>query len=185
MKTKKPVKNIAYCLLAYDKKKDQVSVSSPYINGKWMENNEKGFHNEDRMNEKPLISFKDIDGDCKNEVIVQERAHNGNIYNAVIYHYFVLGKDMNLQKMLALEAKQRLSDVDCFMFRVFTNNTILSTIHCKDSFSQVVGKAHINLKADSVITKIEIFKKEYSEMIITGSGISQNAFLKKGYKFQY
>jgi hypothetical protein len=38
-------------------------------------------------------------------VVVEERAHNGNVYNAAVYRYFDIGPDLKLTNVLALETR--------------------------------------------------------------------------------
>lgn len=38
-------------------------------------------------------------------LVVEEQTHNGNVYNAAVYRYFEIAKDMSLTQVLAVEAR--------------------------------------------------------------------------------
>jgi hypothetical protein len=52
---------------------------------------------------KPFVSFKEVNG--KKIVIIETYAHNGSAYNATTYRYFMIGKNLELEPMLTLEAR--------------------------------------------------------------------------------
>jgi len=58
----------------------------------------------DPLLEKPLISFADLPGNHR-QIVVEERVHNGTMYNGIVYNYFDVGADLSLTRVLALEKR--------------------------------------------------------------------------------
>ena len=59
----------------------------------------------DPLLEKPLISFADLLQNHRRQIVVEERVHNGTMYNGVVYNYFDVGPDLSLTRVLALEKR--------------------------------------------------------------------------------
>ena len=100
-----------YFFIMFDPRTGAVTKDPPSICGKWMD----GFVIGPALIErpilrKPLVSFLDLDRDAKLELVVQEQVHNGNLYNAVVYHYFRILPDLSLRRALALETRFRTPD---------------------------------------------------------------------------
>jgi len=86
-----------YDFILFDPSTGRVTPKPPSIYAKWMK-----AHDDDLI-VKPLVSFDDVDLDGKQEVVVEERVHNGTVYNAIVYHYFRVGQDASLNPILAVE----------------------------------------------------------------------------------
>src|SRR5207248_2068823 len=54
---------------------------------------------------RPIIGVESTTKGRSPRLIVEERTHNGNMYDAVVYRYFEIGKDMSLTQILAVEAR--------------------------------------------------------------------------------
>lgn len=173
---------ISYHVMAFDKTNKLNGKSLAIINGKWMDNNEEGF--DMKFLEKPLIFFQDINNDNKNEIVIKERAHNGNIYNAEIWNYFELDKTLNLKKILAVEVKQLSIFDECLITRSYDSGTITANLNCEDGMRNI-GQVSLEI-GDSVRIKNKIINiPPYGGMVITGSGMNEVEFLNKGFNFKY
>lgn len=177
-------KTIRYYLFAYSEKSKKITLNPPYINGKWMENQEKGFSEENRLLTPPLSFFEDIDNDGDFEVVIKERVHNGNVYNAVVNKYYEVNKDdMSLNMILAIESKYiYIMDNKCIINRQFDNNRLLVYLSCNKSDSKKIGDISIMVKeARYSVENISSEVIKYESVLLTGSGVENEAFLNKGY----
>ena len=72
------------------------------IYGKWLD----GFYGDKdgpQLLKSPFVEFKDVGKETF--LVVEDYAHNGSVYNAAVYRYFRIGKDLSLKQILALEAR--------------------------------------------------------------------------------
>jgi hypothetical protein len=53
----------------------------------------------------PFVSSADLFQNHHPQIVFEERVHNGDMYNAVIYHYFDVGPDLALTQVLARETR--------------------------------------------------------------------------------
>jgi hypothetical protein len=53
----------------------------------------------------PLISFAELLHNRRRQIVVEQRVHNGTMYNAVVYNYFEIGSDLSLTRILAFEQR--------------------------------------------------------------------------------
>lgn len=60
------------------------------INGAWIDNDESGYEKEIRFLKAPYAFLRDLDNDGELELILKDRQHNGNMYNAGVEHIFRL-----------------------------------------------------------------------------------------------
>jgi hypothetical protein len=63
------------------------------------------FGAKDPLMEKPFVSSADLFQNGHPQIVFQERVHNGTLYNAVIYHYFDIGPELALTRVLARETR--------------------------------------------------------------------------------
>ncbi|TKG88129.1 hypothetical protein EYV94_27580 [Puteibacter caeruleilacunae] len=176
---------IVYRLIAFDNKTKLYSKTTPIINGKWMENNEAGFNPKYKLLRKPLISFSDIDGDDRNEILMKERVHNGSIYNAVICHYYSIDNFMNLKELICIESRYVCPFENCIVNRSFKNDTIISEIRDGKEKLRIIGKVKITFSDSVEMGRKFSYDEKYEDLLVTGSGISEELFLKEGYTFKY
>lgn len=66
----------------------------------------------DPLLEKPLISFADLPGNHRRQIVVEERVHNGTMYNGIVYNYFDVGSDLSLTRVLAFEKRVLAIGID-------------------------------------------------------------------------
>ena len=85
----------------YDPRTGAVTKAPPLIYTKWSP----AFEKSNRLIKAPIVRMKPARGSQPPLLIVEERAHNGNVYDAVIYRYFEVGRDMSLTQILAVEAR--------------------------------------------------------------------------------
>ena len=59
----------------------------------------------DQLMKKPFVSFAQLFQNQPAQIVFEERVHNGNMYNAVVYHYFDVGPGLAMTRVLALETR--------------------------------------------------------------------------------
>jgi hypothetical protein len=85
-------------LVVYDPASGKATPKPAYVNTKWA-------GSEDPLLKKPYVATADLRGDGHQQIVVEERAHNGTLYNAVVYRYFDIAPDLALTNVMALEAR--------------------------------------------------------------------------------
>lgn len=83
---------------AYDPRTGTVTKSPPLIFTKW-------WAADDSLVKAPVVRIERGGKGNPPRLIVEERVHNGTVYNAVVYRYFEIGKDMSLVQTLAVETR--------------------------------------------------------------------------------
>jgi hypothetical protein len=116
-----------FFFILFDPMTKRITQNPPCIYAKWMKRDDWGAELR-----KPLLSFEDVDGDGQQEYLVQERVHNGTMYNAIVYHYYHVSSDLDLRPILAVET--RLLD----LFTEEQGGVITRTV-------QTLGKGKIRL----------------------------------------
>jgi hypothetical protein len=177
--------NIAYKLIAYNIHTKLASDKAPSILGNFMEDGESTFDKQARLLSKPLIHFEDINHDGKKYIVIKEREHNGTVYNAVVEHYYSLDEHMNFDQKLCIET----SYADPFntsrlISRQLRGNDLISYL-TKDGKTSVIGDVKLNLNSPRKVVSKKCYKSEYADLLITGRGINEETFLKRGHTFQY
>lgn len=188
---------VSYYFIAYSKATKEVTVSAPEINGKWMQNDGEWHESVRRLLVKPMIQFRDIDGDSRDELIVRERAHNGNMYNAVVMHYYTLDRTMQLNELLAIEERSiclqdDIEGKECFIERTLVatgkNEWKLNVTHTCDGGSGAVAIGSLLLKRVNgviAITGKKAIDERYESWLVTSSDVKEEQFLNEGYLFRY
>ena len=90
-----------YHLILYDPATGAVTEHPPRIWASWTDE----FGAKDELIRPPFVSASDLFQDHHPQVVFEERAHNGNMWNAVIYHYFAVRPNLTLTRVLAREAR--------------------------------------------------------------------------------
>jgi hypothetical protein len=90
-----------FCFILYDPATGKVTQHPPEMSAKWTE----GFGAKDELMKPPFVSTADLFRNRQPQIVFEERVHNGDVYNAVIYHYFAVGPDLSLIRILALETR--------------------------------------------------------------------------------
>ena len=78
-----------------------VTKEPPLIFTKWWSM----FGVKDPLMTRPIVRMEPAARGQPARLIVEERTHNGNVYNAAVYRYFDVGKNMSLTQVLANEAR--------------------------------------------------------------------------------
>ena len=104
----------SFYFIMYDEHDYKATSHPPSFSCRWMNSGDL---------EKPIISFQDFDMDGTQELVAQEIAHNGTLYNAVVYHYYKVMPDLSLKHILALETQ---------LVDIFTDGTIIRSIKMLD-----------------------------------------------------
>jgi hypothetical protein len=82
----------------YDPRTGAVTSAPPLIYTKWSSV-------DDALMKRPIVRMESGTKGGFPRLIVEERTHNGTVYNAVVYRYFEIGKEMSLKQVLAVEAR--------------------------------------------------------------------------------
>lgn len=90
-----------FFLILYNPKTGAVTRDPIRIGAKWPQ----AFGARDPLLKFPLVSSSDLFHDGHQQIVFEERVHNGTVYNGVIYHYFYVGPDLRLIRILALETR--------------------------------------------------------------------------------
>jgi hypothetical protein len=87
--------------IMYDPLSKAVTKSPPFMFTKWWQ----AFDASDPLEKHPVVRMEPARSGWPPLLIVEEGTHNGTVYNAVVYRYFEIGKDMSLTQVLAVEAR--------------------------------------------------------------------------------
>ena len=146
--------------------------------------------------EKPFVSFDDLDQDGQPELVVEERVHNGTMYNAVVYHYFKINPDLSLLRLLALETRL----IDLFsedkggtIVRKITKLgpnriKVVAMLQIPNQEPQNLGEVILsrqNSGAPYQVLSRHPINYDYEELLITASEEDEDKFLRNGYDFYY
>jgi hypothetical protein len=102
-----------FILILHDPATGAVTRDPPWIGSKWPGL----FGANDPLVKRPFVSKGDLRRDGGRQVVFEERVHNGNIYNGVVYHHFDIGADLALTRVLALETRVVSLDDDALFVR--------------------------------------------------------------------
>jgi len=95
-----------YVPILFDPKTHAATQVPPRIYGKWTDAFEELTPGKGHLVRKPIVAFDDVDQDGAPELVIQERAHNGPAYDAALFHYFHVGDDLSLRRVLVVETRQ-------------------------------------------------------------------------------
>jgi hypothetical protein len=123
-------------LIVYDPASGKATPKPAYVNLKWA-------GSKDRLLKKPYVATADLRGDGRWQIVVEERAHNGTLYNAAVYRYFDIAPDLALTNVMALEARtvDPLSNGEAMVLRTMTT---LDARHLRIDQSYATGKKKIS-----------------------------------------
>ena len=176
--------SIHYYFLLADKIERKVSENIPSINGKWMENNEEGFEGSNRLLTKPLLYFKNLP-DGKRYLFIKQRAHNGNLYNAVIDHMFSIDTHLNFERVFCFESVCLDSFDNCLITRKLNKNVLSVDIKCNNTKTKKIAEVSLDFLSKKKIINKKVYLSKYAESIISGSVVDDEEFLKNGYTLNY
>jgi hypothetical protein len=100
-----PLGNSVDYFAMYNPHTGAVTKSLPLIYTKWWAAG-------DPLVKRPVVRMEPGAKGDPPRLIVEERTHNGTVYNAVVYRYFEVGKDMSLTQTLAVETRATFFGVD-------------------------------------------------------------------------
>jgi hypothetical protein len=95
-----------FSLVLFDRSSGAVTRQPAMIGAKWTE----GFGTSDPFTRQPFVSSADLLQNGHRQIVFEERVHNGTVYNGVVYHYFEVGNDLELTRILAHEASVDIFD---------------------------------------------------------------------------
>ena len=160
--------------LAYNKIKNKSGVKPIRIDLRWGYNREEGFSKQ--LTESYIHTLQN-EGQIM--ILLDERAHNGNSYNAIVTKVYELKTDMELTLKFCFEKKSLLSFDGTVITREFTGDKIESFID-----NRLIGCIDLNPKTFSILSR-NCLNELYSEQLITTSGEDELEFYKIGYTIWY
>jgi hypothetical protein len=149
--------------------------SSIRLNGNWINNDE--FEDSFIFLSKPLIYAKDITNNGMPELIIKDRQHNGNMYNAAVKHIYSLS-DLKIRYIGKFEYVSYLPFEDEYLIRFWdgqSNNVevyLKKSLHTQDSIK--VGSYKLEIKEGSLYHyDVSVDFKEFEDYkhLLTSSGI--------------
>ena len=170
-----------YFLLLHDPHSNKLSKEPPCIYGRWTDVMNEG--EEDSILMKlPYVFFDDLNLDKEPELVIEEQVHNGTVYNAAVYHYFHVGKDLSLTHLLALEARlidpfsEKESGLIVRNIKKLGPNRIKIVVSTESSTgankSEAIGEILLespDAHTPFVIKSKTVFVERYGGMLVTGS----------------
>jgi hypothetical protein len=99
-----PVGGSVDYFMMYDSASGAFTRAPPLIYTKWS----MAFGASDTLLKSPAVRFEAAAAGRRPLLVVEERTHNGNVYDAAVYRYFEIGEDMSLTQVLAVEARAEL-----------------------------------------------------------------------------
>jgi hypothetical protein len=166
-----------YYFIAYRKSNKDISPNPPSINGTFM--NESGFQPEDQLLQPPLIRFEQIKDGSNPQIVIKQRTHNGNLYDAVVENCYTITPDLLFTKVMSIESIYiEPMEHKCVILRSLVSNTILVKAKCGDSVANI-GEVHLDTDKLNIVSKT-VYDTTFSNIIITGSGKSDIDFLRNG-----
>jgi len=170
-----------YFLLLHDPHSNKLSKEPPCIYGRWTDVMNEG--EEDSILMKlPYVFFDDLNLDKEPELVIEEQVHNGTVYNAAVYHYFHVGKDLSLTHLLALEARlidpfsEKESGLIVRKIKKLGPNRIKIVVGTESSTGANKPEAIGEILLESpdahtpfVIKSKTVFVERYRGMLVTGS----------------
>jgi hypothetical protein len=183
---------IFYHLILFDPMAELVTQDPPAIYGRWMEGGDWG-----AKLENPLVSFDDLDQDGRPELVIEERVHNGTMYNAVVYHYFKIDPDLSLFRIMALETRLIdlfTEDQEGAIVRKITklepNRLKIGTfLQIPNQQLEPLGEVIVGRRTSNgpfQVVSRHPFNLKYREFLICAFGEEdEDRFLRIGYNFYY
>lgn len=134
-------------------------------------NDESGFKEKLRLLTQPFIFLNDIDGDSSLELVIKDRVHNGNVYNAVKEIYFKIdSQTFNLKPWFFIESVSYDFLSHYYINRKLSNgNTVIVFYSAtKDSLGKEIGSFSLKFLDDTVVFVNEkIINPEFSHILIS------------------
>ncbi len=181
-----------YYFMLFDPRTNTVTVNPLRIYTKWMDSDEEW----GGKLVKPLVRFLDLDRDGKPELVVQERVHNGTVYNAVVFHYFRIMPDLSLKQIIALETN--LIDLHTMsscgiierQIRSISRDSLVieSFLNLNGKSKKKLGEALLCRNSPDSFYRVQkriALNSKYASLLITAWSEDENKFLREGYTFYY
>jgi len=152
------VKN--YLLLLADTSK---VLSFVKVKGVWIDNDETEYEDEFRFLSKPLIYREDITNDNQQELVIKDRQHIGNVYNAAVKHFFTL-KNIEIKYLREFEYISHLPIEDKFLMRYWDTQTGIVDVFVKDNLQ---SKDSLRVGSYSMKTENDTLSKGNPKIILS------------------
>ena len=95
-----------FYLVLHDLVSGAATEDPPWVGAKWPQI----FGAGDPLVTRPFVSSADLFLNGHRQIVFEERVHNGTMYNGVIYHYFDIGPQLELTRVLARETRMAALD---------------------------------------------------------------------------
>jgi hypothetical protein len=179
-------------LILYDPTTKKASQSSARLNAKWTDENWSFGGIDADLNVEQSISWTDLYRDANPVLVFRNIGHNGTMYQATIYHYFHVGRNLNLTPVLARETDLNDAYDDSFareivpmgggMWKMITTQ--------RKSENEQVDIGYVLLKSLSPgqpfsIAEFHPVRDDDEDMLVTGSGEKPASAIIHGQIFEY
>jgi hypothetical protein len=176
-----------YFFIIYDSKTGRITPAPVAIFAKWASGDDAVCH-------RPFVSFEDLNGDGREELVVRERTHNGTSYNACVRHYYDIGSDFSLFPKLAVEERS-LQDVrpdGTWLLRrvrpISPDSLVIATyLSVPGQKEREVGEVVLTKHPDATyrttsyrIVNTQVLDPEYASALITDSPAHDEEFIRTG-----
>lgn len=173
-------------IYVFASKNDKIT-NKPFFYGKWIDENNYDINN--RWLTKPLVSYHDINGDNKKELVLKEQVHNGSVYDAVIIHYLNVNESLEIKDIIHLETIARINnDSQNYIERIpeFKANdlrllSLLKSIKDKSTYD-TLGLTTFEMSPMIKIKNIKVLNGKFKDLLITSSSENNDTILLNGYK---
>ena len=184
--------------ILYDPTTGRVTANPPAVGSKWPQL----FGAFDPLVYTPFVSSADLFGNHRPQIVFEERVHNGTVYNGVVYHYFDVGPNLELTRVLALETRvlpldprkgllvRELTQLEPGHLRI----TMFEQSNRPDAQRKELG--FVNLQSDGPgipfrVVDQHVEDRDYDKALVTFMGssedprVSDDSFLRDGYTGYY
>lgn len=123
------------------------------IKAEWIDNDENEYVNRFRFLSPPLIYMEDITGDGNVELVLKDRQHIGNVYNAAVKHYFSLN-NMKIKYIGSFEYISYLPVEEKYLVRSWDSKSKIVNVFLKKRIysndSVAVGNYKMEIRSDTI-----------------------------------
>lgn len=182
-----------YILYLYDPATGKVTKQPPILYGKWASPD---------FVHRPYVTMADLRGDGTRQIVFEEQVHNGTVYNGIVYNYFDMMPDMELHRVLALEAETHDPDWPQNLFirtlrRLDARHQRIDLFFTRDGSPRQDFVGYAIVEGDGLGSPFHVVerhaeKKTFSPIVGDNAGIlitmsmeEDDAFLCNGYTLYY
>lgn len=166
-----------YYLFAYNPLLNKLSDTPFVIDGRWCSDNESGFEHQLLTNR--MIEIKG------NDILLRERVHNGNSYNAVLLYNIICNEKLEFDVKYCIEeislcVMPEMGFGDYLIIKREITGCLQINCTLYKGSNEKVFIGYYFLSSDGTLNNINAIDNYYHTWIVTTSGIEPQAFSKTG-----